>query len=114
MQVAELSIEREELEEVAVPADRRAGAAVAGALPVVQPVARVQADAAMPSGNDVVSGGRSYSTQCTQVIFGAAGSGASGSSTISARLCAPAGTPSIASGGETSSPSQVCLRGMLP
>ena len=56
----------------------------------------------VPAGSDVdiifsasppVSHGILYRTQCTQVIFGAAGSGASGSSTIKTRLWASAGTP---------------------
>jgi hypothetical protein len=55
-----------------------------------------------------------YSTQCTQVIFGAAGSGASGSSTMSTRLFAAAGTPDQASGGEMSCPSQVYFDGICP
>jgi hypothetical protein len=55
-----------------------------------------------------------YRTQCTQVIRGAAGSGASGSSTISARLFVPAGTPVHAREGETSFPSQVCNFGIGP
>src|SRR5215471_18146351 len=53
-------------------------------------------------------------TQCTQTILGAFGSGASGSSIIRTRLLAPLGTPSQASGGETSSPSQVYFEGMRP
>src|SRR5262249_48300915 len=53
-------------------------------------------------------------TQCTQTILGAFGSGASGSSIIRTRLLAPLGTPSHASGGETSSPSQVYFEGMGP
>jgi hypothetical protein len=43
---------------------------------------------------------------------GAAGSGASGSSTISTRLFAPAGTPLQASGGDTSLPSHVYCFGI--
>jgi GAF domain len=43
------------------------------------------------------------------MILGAFGSGASGSSIIRTRLLAPLGTPSHASGGEISSPSQVYL-----
>ena len=39
----------------------------------------------------------SYSTQCTYTILGAWGSGASGSSTISAKLFVPAGAPVHAS-----------------
>jgi hypothetical protein len=46
------------------------------------------------------------------VGLGAFGSGASGSSIIRTRLLAPLGTPSHASGGETSSPSQVYFEGM--
>jgi hypothetical protein len=52
--------------------------------------------------------------KCTQVIFRAAGSGASGSSTISTRLLAFGGTPVQASGGDTSCPSQVYLAGISP
>ncbi len=40
------------------------------------------------------------STQCTQTILGAAGSGASGSSTMRARLFIPDGRPDHASGGD--------------
>jgi hypothetical protein len=46
--------------------------------------------------------------------LGAAGSGASGSSTIKARLWVPAGTPLQASGGDESLPWQVYLAGMAP
>ena len=45
--------------------------------------------------------------------MGAFGLGASGSSIIRTRLLAPLGTPSHASGGETSSPSQVYLEGII-
>src|SRR5665647_845411 len=55
-----------------------------------------------------------YSTQCTQVILGASGSGASGSSTISARLFVPVGTPVQARAGEISRPSQVWRAGIAP
>src|ERR1035437_669965 len=55
-----------------------------------------------------------YSTQCTQVIFGAAGSGASGSSTISTRLLVAGGIPDQPSCGETSLPSQVFMLGIGP
>ena len=61
-----------------------------------------------------VSGGRLNSTQWTQVILGARGSGASGSSTIRTRLCASHGTPDQLSGGEVSLPSQVYSRGISP
>src|SRR5262249_29019635 len=64
------------------------------------------------SGKLLVSGGMLYTTQWTQTILGAFGSGASGSSIIRTRLLAPLGTPSHASGGETSSASQVYLEGM--
>src|ERR1039457_1233821 len=53
-----------------------------------------------------------YSTQCTQVILGAAGSGASGSSKIKDRLFVPTGTPVQASGGEIFRPSQVWRAGI--
>jgi len=49
--------------------------------------------------------------QCTQAILGA---GASGSSTISARLFAPSGAPANISAGETSLPSQVYFAGIAP
>src|SRR6516162_11692456 len=58
--------------------------------------------------------GRLYRTQCTHVIRGALGSGASGSSTINARLLAPWGTPLQVSAGARSCPSQVCWVGISP
>src|SRR5208283_4940265 len=64
------------------------------------------------SASEVAVGGRLYRIQCTQMVFGAWGSGASGSSTISARLFVPAGKPDQASGGDTSSPSQVYFLGI--
>src|SRR5690349_15300740 len=54
----------------------------------------------------------SYRIQCVQVRTGAAGSGASGSTTTSARLFAFAGTPCHASGGDTPAPSQLNLAGI--
>src|SRR5450759_61716 len=66
------------------------------------------------SASEVADGGRLYRIQCTQVVFGASGSGASGSSTISARLLVPAGTLDQASGGDRSSPSQVYRLGIAP
>src|SRR4051812_38796560 len=51
-------------------------------------------------------------TQCTHVFFGAAGSGASGSSTTRAKLFVPGGPPDHVRGGETVSPSHVYLRGI--
>src|SRR5688572_22259173 len=65
-----------------------------------------------PSGSPGLSGARSLTTQWTHVRFGAAGSGASGSSTMRARLRVVAGTPDHASGGERSLPSCVYLRGI--
>src|SRR6187200_3722464 len=56
----------------------------------------------------------SYTTQCTQVCFGAAGSGASGSSTIIAKLFVPSGASDHASGGDVSAPSQVWTVGIAP
>src|SRR5205085_1040396 len=64
------------------------------------------------SGNPREVGGRLYNNQWTHVVFGAAGSGASGSSSISTRLRAPAGTPCQASGGDTPGPSQVYFAGI--
>src|SRR3989338_9019555 len=60
----------------------------------------------------VTVGGMLYTTQWTQVILGAFGSGASGSSTISTRLFTPSGTPDHASGGEVSLPTQVHRTGI--
>src|SRR3990172_955188 len=70
--------------------------------------------AVAPSGKPAQSGGMSWSTQCTYVILGALGSGASGSSTMSARLLAPDGTPEKSSGGARSAPSQVWTEGISP
>ncbi len=67
-----------------------------------------------PPGTPSLSGGMSHNTQCTQTRLGAAGSGASGSSTIRARLRVPAGIPDQASGGDDSSPWQVCPAGIDP
>src|SRR3990172_4303745 len=55
-----------------------------------------------------------YITQCTHVVLGASGSGASGSSTINARLFEPAGTPAQSSSGEIFRPSQVWRAGIAP
>src|SRR5688500_16938056 len=67
-----------------------------------------------PSMSVLADAGMLYTTQCTQTRVGAAGSGASGSSTMSARLRAPCGTPLHASGGEMSGPSQVKRDGIAP
>src|SRR4029079_4263048 len=67
-----------------------------------------------PSVSSVVDGGMSNRTQCTHTILGAAGSGASGSSTMRARLLVPGGIPVHARGGETSVPSQVSRFGIGP
>src|SRR5687768_14685143 len=58
-------------------------------------------------GSAVTDAGMSYNTQCTQVVFGALGSGASGSSTMSAKLFVPAGAPLHSRGGARSLPAQV-------
>src|SRR2546429_9446990 len=55
-----------------------------------------------------------WMTQCTHVIFGARGSGASGSSTMSAKVFVPCGAADQFSGGEISAPSQVYCFGMAP
>src|SRR5687768_6899951 len=65
-------------------------------------------------GSAVTDAGMSYNTQCTQVVFGALGSGASGSSTMSAKLFVPAGAPLHSRGGARSLPSQVYSLGMSP
>jgi hypothetical protein len=54
-----------------------------------------------------------YRIQCTQVILGAAGSGASGSSTIKAKLSAAEGILDHPRGGDISCPSQVYTDGIL-
>src|SRR5205085_2935281 len=51
-------------------------------------------------------------TQWTHVIFGARGSGASGSSTMSAKLRVPCGAPDQLRGGDMSAPSQVYCFGI--
>src|SRR5215207_5677703 len=63
-------------------------------------------------GSAVTDAGMSYNTQCTQVVFGALGSGASGSSTMRAKLFVPAGAPLHSRGGARSLPSQVYSLGM--
>src|SRR5262245_66135978 len=65
-----------------------------------------------PSGIELAVAARSTSTQWTQVRFGFAGSGASGSSTISAKLLVPAGGADQRSSGEMSCPSQVKRAGI--
>src|SRR5215475_13401285 len=62
-----------------------------------------------PSPRLVIVGGRSVTIQCVQVPRGA-----SGSSTIRARLSAPPGTPLHRSGGDRSSPSLAYLSGIAP
>ena len=95
------------LEEIAVASDRRSRTAVAGSLPVIQPFAGSRRKRLTPSERLTVEGVMLKSTQCTQTILGAAGSGASGSSTIRARLFVLDGRPDHASGGDRSSPSPV-------
>src|SRR5207245_6766761 len=63
--------------------------------------------AGTPSGNEVASAGRLYSTQWTHVPRGA-----SGSSQIRANACVPLGASDHVKGGETSLPSAVCFFGM--
>src|SRR5215469_15647494 len=67
-----------------------------------------------PSGSEVTVGSIPKTTQWTQVILGARGSGASGSSTMRARLLVPAGSPDHARGGEVSWPSHVYFAGISP
>src|ERR1035437_4126440 len=67
----------------------------------------------MACGKPIARDGMLYSTQSTQVLCGAAGSGASGSSTISAKLFAAGGISDQDKGGETFLPSQVWVAGML-
>src|SRR6266404_7394674 len=70
--------------------------------------------AVAPLGSAVTEAGMLYTTQCTQVVFGALGSGASGSSTMSAKLFVPAGAPLHSRGAEVSLPSQVYSLGISP
>src|SRR5262245_56393295 len=65
-----------------------------------------------PSARAVVAGGLLQRTQWTHFVRGGEGSGASGSSTLSAKLLVPSGTPDHESGGEASCPSQVCRAGI--
>lgn len=75
-EIGQDDVERVQLVEVAVPADRRGrGRHTRSSVPA--------GSCLVPSGSALALGGMLYNTQCTQVIFGAAGSGASGSSTIS-------------------------------
>src|SRR4051794_4763937 len=53
-------------------------------------------------------------TQCTKTCLGAAGSGASGSSTTTATLFVAGGGSLHASGGDVSAPSQVYFDGIGP
>src|SRR5437773_2179849 len=99
-----------ELVKISMRADRWARAAVAGAFPVIEPMQR----SAAPSGRLCASAGMFWMTQCTHVIFGARGSGASGSSTMSAKVFVPCGAADQLSGGEISAPSQVYCFGMAP
>src|SRR5215218_2073485 len=62
-----------------------------------------------PSPDDEVAGGTSSTTQCVNVP-----DGASGSSTTRANAAASSGTSVQASGGDTSSPSQVYRCGIGP
>jgi hypothetical protein len=64
------------------------------------------------SANMTVVAGMLYATQCVTTRVGFAGSGASGSSTIKAKLFAVAGAPDHASGGETLAPSHVYFGGI--
>src|SRR6185295_687665 len=66
------------------------------------------------SGKALTFGGMLQTTQCTYTRCGFAGSGASGSSTIRAKLFTFGGAPDHASGGEISCPSQVYLAGIDP
>src|SRR5258708_7757374 len=69
---------------------------------------------AAPSASPVAEGGMLKRTQCTQTRLGAAGSGASGSSTMRTKLLVPVRAPDQASGGDTSSPSHVNRDGVGP
>src|SRR5260370_31085964 len=62
---------------------------------------------AAPSSSPEMVGAMPKRTQCTQVILGALGSGASRSSTIRARLLVPFRTPVQERGGDLSAPSHV-------
>src|SRR5512144_936757 len=64
---------------------------------------------APPAGSDVVVGRMPVTSQCVNVPFGA-----SGSSTSTAMLLVPFGTPDHESGGEISLPSHVYFWGMAP
>src|SRR6266496_381338 len=61
-----------------------------------------------PSSRPRAFGGMFHATQCTQVPIGA-----SGSSAMSARLLAPAGTSDQLKGGDTSGPSHVYFLGII-
>src|SRR5215207_2880767 len=102
--------------EVAVPADGRAGPPYPVRFQSFTP-SRVPAGRSFTVtvfGSVVTDAGMSYNTQCTQIVFGAWGSGASGSSTMSAKLFVPAGASLHSRGGARSLPSQVYSLGMSP
>src|SRR5215471_5180910 len=102
--------------EVTVPANWRTRTAIFSLFEIIEPKhgALRQSCLASVLGQALGIGGHVVDDQCTQTILGAFGSGASGSSIIRTRLLVPSGTPSHASGGETSSPSQVYFEGMWP
>jgi len=108
-EVGKDSVESEELVEVAVAPNRRARPAIARPLPVVQSLACAGGQRVPLHSLGQLAGGRQEIVErpVHQVIFGALGSGASGSSMISATLLVPLGGSDQASGGETSWPSQV-------
>ena len=87
-EVGQHGVERVELVEVAVPADRRAGPAVAGALPVVRALARARRQVLRRTAcaRPRAEGGSRRAPSGPRSSSGAFGSGASGSSTIRTRL----------------------------
>ena len=107
-----LRVQRIELEEVPMGiAPRRARASVSQALEVVGAMSRAVGQS-LRAGNPLWQlcdiRGIPYSTQWTHVPLGA-----SGSSAMGATLSVPSGTSLHLRGGETSSPSQVYLAGMV-
>lgn len=115
-QIGQYRTQGVEFVEIAMPANRRTGTAIAGAAPVVQPLPGPRRQSAgSDSCREAGRGGRNVvQHQWTQVMRGAAGSGASGSSTIRARLLASAGRPDQRSSGDRSWPSQVRRTGIAP
>ena len=116
-QVGQHRVEGEQLEEVPVPADRRARAAVADPRPVVRPLLGARPGVGRPRRRSAAS--RRPAAGCTGPSGPRSASGRSGPGRPGRPRSGPGtwprcGTPVQASGGDTSSPSQVYWAGIGP